>query len=116
MCIEFHFYLIPSHVRNIYLGSSAVYVGLLSLSTDSQSRQRGAGEQPQSQKFLHKYVSYSIPSKLRKYSNPPFPDEDPELDVEAQFASHVVREAQKRIEKKRRLQCLSGWLWCKLVS
>ena len=51
--------------------------------------------------------------KLRKYVNPPFPAEDPELDVEAQFASRVVREAQKRIEKKKRLQCLSGWLWCK---
>ena len=47
------------------------------------------------------------------YSNPPFPDEDPELDVEAQFANHIVRGAQKRIEKKRRLQCVSGWLWCK---
>ena len=51
--------------------------------------------------------------KLRKYINPPFPAEDPELDVEAQFASHVVRQARKRIETKQRLQCLSGWLWCK---
>ena len=81
----------------------------------SQNRHDDADARPKSHRLLHTYVSYSIPMKLHKYSNPPFPAEDPELDVEAQFASHVVREAQKRIEKKRRLQCLSGWLWCKCM-
>ena len=88
------------------------FVGLSS-HPGSQNCRSDSDGRPKSHRLLHTYVSYSIPMKLRKYSNPPFPAEDPELDVEAQFASHVVREAQKRIEKKKRLQCLSGWLWCK---
>ena len=52
-----------------------------SLDSQSRRRDRDASDRPGSHTFLHKYVSYSIPSKLRKYSNPPFPDEDPELDV-----------------------------------
>ena len=91
------------------------YIGLSSY-TGSQNRRRDPDGRPKSHRLVHTYVSYSIPMKLRKYINPPFPAEDPELDVEAQFASRVVREAQKRIEKKKRLQCLSGWLWCECGS
>lgn len=39
--------------------------------------------------------------------------QDPELDVEAQFSRHVVRRQKKVIANKMRLQCVSGWLWCK---
>jgi len=38
--------------------------------------------------------------------------EDPELDVEAQFSRQAVRGAQAAIVKKKKLQCVSGWLWC----
>ena len=39
--------------------------------------------------------------------------QDPELDVEAQFSSNVVRRQKRVIANKMRLQCVSGWLWCK---
>ena len=39
--------------------------------------------------------------------------QDPELDVEAQFSRNVVRRQKRVIANKMRLQCVSGWLWCK---
>ena len=36
--------------------------------------------------------------------------------MEAHFARHVVRSTQMAIEKKGRLQCISGWLWCKFSA
>ena len=53
---------------------------------------------------------------LRKYMIPKGNRLDPELDVEAQFSRQVVREAQSRIAKGTRLQCIAGWLWCESVN
>lgn len=50
--------------------------------------------------------------RLRKYIEPKSDQQDPELDVEAQFGRTAVRSAQHAIQKKHRLQCISGWLWC----
>ncbi len=64
-------------------------------------------------KFVNSYVSYSVANNLRKYIIPKHEEQDPELDVEAQFGRNAVRTAQMAIAKKKRMQCINGWLWCK---
>ena len=58
------------------------------------------------------YTNYSMAHHLRKYIIPKGNRLDPELDVEAQFSNRTVREAQSRIAKGMRKQCITGWLWC----
>ena len=67
-------------------------------------------------KLVNSYVSYSMAHHLRKYMVPKRDRLDPELDVEAQFSRRAVREAQSSIAKGTRLQCITGWLWCKYVD
>ena len=67
------------------------------------------------ERFVNSYVGYSMARHLRKYIVPKGEQLDPELDVEAHLAERVIRDARSRINKKKRLQCISGWLWCKTV-
>lgn len=62
---------------------------------------------------MNSYVSYSIANQLRKYIVPKNEERDPELDVEAQFGRDAVQSARSAIAKKKRMQCISGWLWCR---
>lgn len=63
--------------------------------------------------MVETYVSFSTAHLLRMNIEPIDAHEDPELDVEAQFSRQAVRGAQAAIVKKKQLQCVSGWLWCK---
>ena len=63
-------------------------------------------------KLINRYVSYSLPRQMRKYVEPRSERQDPELDVEAQFGRGAVRDAQRNIERKKRLRHISAWLWC----
>ena len=60
------------------------------------------------------YTNYSMAHHLRKYMVPKGNRLDPELDVEAKFSRQTVREAQSRINKGMRKQCITAWLWCEL--
>lgn len=80
------------------------------------SAPQGQKDSSKLDKFVRFYTSYSIAHHLRKYIIPKGNRLDPELDVEAQFSRQVVRDAQARIAKGMRVQCISGWLWCKRLS
>ncbi len=100
---------IVSLTANKVCGKLIVFIG---------QRRRSAPPQTESQpsrreELVERYVSYSIAHHLRKYIEPRSEQQDPELDVEAQFGRSAVRSAQTAIQKKRALQCISGWLWCK---
>ena len=82
------------------------------LSSASGSAQSGTSRL---RRFVNVYTSYSVPRQLRKYIQPKEQRLDPELDVEAQFSRRAVREAQSKIAKSTRLQCISGWLWCECI-
>ena len=62
--------------------------------------------------MVEAYISFSTAHLLRMNIEPVNGHEDPELDVEAQFGHHAVRGAQAAIANKKKLQCVSGWLWC----
>ena len=98
---RFHFSILVSSSCE-FLPNLTQKCYLFSVSTRSSS----------SGQFLQVYVGYSMAHHLRKYIVPKGSRLDPELDVEAQFSRRTVQEAQSRIAKSMRLQCISGWLGC----
>ncbi len=108
---------IVSLTANKVCGKLIVFL-ILYVTPIGQRRRSAPTPQTESQpsrreELVERYVSYSIAHHLRKYIEPRSEQQDPELDVEAQFGRSAVRSAQTAIEKKRALQCISGWLWCK---
>ncbi|CAI8043998.1 hypothetical protein GBAR_LOCUS24420 [Geodia barretti] len=84
--------------------------------TQQQSRRtsQAASAKPGcSKRGVEGYVKFSLAHTLRMNLEPDPTRLDPELDVEAQFSSNVVRRQKRVIANKMRLQCVSGWLWCK---
>lgn len=115
--LYYHILKVPTSVRvYVYytMACSAVPDGSAVPSTEEtplgQRAQRRTWE-----KFVNSYVSYSIANQLRKYIVPQHEEQDPELDVEAQFGRDAVRNARSAIAKRKRLQCTSGWLWCECI-
>ncbi len=83
----------------------------LSPATPTQSR---SPPDPWYDRLIEKYVCYSTPRLLRMNIEPVVGEQDPELDIDAHLPRQHVRSQTAIIKRRRKLQCVSGWLWCKL--